>query len=97
MLVAKNHQKIRSKCLVYEFCFTDIFNDINQGYRAAILKNNSLWLLQFYMAVAAYCYYEKVRKMMRSTSLNKLSAVLSVFLPYFSNYSQFAKRLKTLT
>ena len=25
------------------------FNDINHGYRAAILKKNSLWLLQFYM------------------------------------------------
>ena len=37
------------------------FNDINHGYRAAILKKNSLWLLPFYMAVATYCYYEKVR------------------------------------
>ena len=25
------------------------FNDINHGYRAAILKKNSLWLLPFYM------------------------------------------------
>ena len=29
------------------------FNDINNGYRAAILKKNSLWL-PFYMAVATY-------------------------------------------
>ena len=29
---------------------------------AAILKKNSLWLLLLYMAVAAYCYYEKVRR-----------------------------------
>ena len=27
------------------------FNDINHGYRAAILKKNSCWLLPFYMAV----------------------------------------------
>ena len=25
MVVAKNHQKIRSRCLVHEFLFTDIF------------------------------------------------------------------------
>ena len=25
LLVAKNHQKIRSRCLVHEFSFTDIF------------------------------------------------------------------------
>ena len=28
------------------------FNDINHGYRAAILKKNSLWLLPLYMVVA---------------------------------------------
>ena len=28
------------------------FNNINGGYRAAILKKSSLWLLPFYMAVA---------------------------------------------
>ena len=33
------------------------FNDINHGYRAAILKKSSLWLLPSYMAVATYCYY----------------------------------------
>ena len=31
VLVAKNHQRIRSRCLVHEFSFTDIFNDINHG------------------------------------------------------------------
>ena len=46
---------IRSRCLVHEFPFTDIFNDINHGYRAAILKKSSLWLLPSYMAVATYC------------------------------------------
>ena len=35
------------------------FNDINHGYRAAILKKSSLWLLPSYMAVATYCYYEE--------------------------------------
>ena len=66
VFVAKNHQKIRSGCLVHEFSFTDIFNDINYGYRAAILKKNSPWLLQFYIAVPTYCYYEKVRRTMRT-------------------------------
>ena len=28
------------------------FNDVNHGYRAAILKKNSLWLLPFYRVVA---------------------------------------------
>ena len=28
------------------------FNDINHGYRAAILKKSSLWLLAYYLAVA---------------------------------------------
>ena len=42
------------------------FNDINHGYRAAILKKNSLWLLPFYMAVATYLYHEKVRTTMRT-------------------------------
>ena len=50
----KNHQKIRSKCLVHEFSFTNIFYDINRGYRAAKLKKNHFWLLPFYMAVATY-------------------------------------------
>ena len=54
VLVTKNHQKIRSRCLVHEFSFTDIFNDINHGYRAAILKKNSSWLLLFCMTVTTY-------------------------------------------
>ena len=41
VVVAKNHKKIRSRCLIHEFSFTYIFNDINNGYRAAILKKNS--------------------------------------------------------
>ena len=62
MFVDKNHQKIRSRCLAHEFSFTDIFNDINHGQNAALLRKNSLWLLSVYMDVASCCYYEKVRR-----------------------------------
>ena len=48
------------------------FNDINHGYRAAILKKSSLWLLPSYMAVATYCYYEKVRRTMRTAVVSYL-------------------------
>ena len=36
------------------------FNDINHGYRAALLQKNYLWLIPFYVAEATYCYHEKV-------------------------------------
>ena len=45
--VSKNHWNIHSGCLVHEFSRI-FFNDINHGYRASILKKNSLWLLPFY-------------------------------------------------
>ena len=61
--VTENHRNIRSRCLVHEFSFTDIFNDINNGYRAAISKKNVLYLLPFYMVVATYLYYGKVQKL----------------------------------
>ena len=48
------------------------FNDINHGYRAAILKKNYLWLLPFYVAMATYCYYEIVRRTMRTAILSYL-------------------------
>ena len=54
------------------------FSDINHGYRAAIIKENVLWLLPFYMVVATYFYYEKVRRTMRTaivSNLLKMSAV----------------------
>ena len=57
-----NHQKITSRCLAHEYSFTYIFNDINHGYKAALLKKNYLWLLSIYMNVASYCYYEKKRR-----------------------------------
>ena len=42
------------------------------GYRAAILMKNSLWLLPFYMVVAIYFYYEKVRRTMHTAILSNL-------------------------
>ena len=60
VLVAKNHQRIRSRCLVHEFPSQILFNDINHGYTATILKKNYLWLHPFYMTMATYCYHEKV-------------------------------------
>ena len=70
--VAKNHQNILSGCLVYEFSIIDIFNDINHGYRTAIMKKNSLCLLPFYMAMATYSYYEKVRRTMDTAIVSYL-------------------------
>ena len=49
-----------------------VFNDISHGHRAAIFKKNSLWLLPFYMTVATYCYYEKVRITMRTAIVSYL-------------------------
>ena len=48
------------------------FNDINHGYRAAILKKNSLWLLPLYMVVAIYFDYEKVSRKMRTVIVSSL-------------------------
>ena len=66
---AKNHHKIRSRYLVHEFSFTNIF------------------LIPFYMAVASYCYYKKVRSTMRT-------AILSCLLKYF--YSFWAAELNNI-
>ena len=68
MPLTDNHQNIRSKCLVREFSLADheFINDINHGYRGAVLKKNLLWLLPFYTAMATYIYYEKVRRAMRT-------------------------------
>ena len=65
-----------------------IFNNINHGYRVAILKKNSLWLLLLYITVATYFYYEKVRRTVctaivsyitKELFLKNLSQMLSVF------------------
>ena len=87
MLVDKNNQKIRSRCLAHEFSFTDIFNDINHGYKAVLFKKNSLWLLSFYMGVASYCYYEKALRTMNT-------AIVSHLLKYFYSFS--AVELKSI-
>ena len=48
------------------------FNDINHGYGAATSKKSSFWLLPFYVAVATYCYYKKVRRTMRTAIVSYL-------------------------
>ena len=55
------------------------FNDINHGYRVAILEKNALWLLPFYMVVATYFYYEKVRRTMRTAIVSNLLNVKKKF------------------
>ena len=62
VFVAKNHQKIQSRCLAHKFSFTDIF------------------LNPFYMAMASYCYYEKVHRTMRT-------AIVSYLLKYLYSFS----------
>ena len=88
MLVVNNRQKIRSRCLVHEFSFTDIFNNINHGYRAAILNKNSLWLFPFYMAVVTYCYYEKVHRTMRTAIVSYIAGYISYMTQGFTRGSK---------
>ena len=38
VLVAKNHQKFRSRYLVREFFFTYIFKDINHGLQSSYIE-----------------------------------------------------------
>ena len=56
------------------------FNDINHGYRATLLRKNSLRLLPFYLAVASYCYCEKVCRTMGT-------AIVFYLLKYFYSFS----------
>ena len=49
-----------------------LFNDINHGYKAALLKKSSLWLFSFYMNVVSHCYYQKGR--------GKNACSLSIFI-----------------
>ena len=62
------------------------FNDINHGYKAAILKKNSLWLLPFYMVVVTYFYYEKVRRTMRTAIVSYLFKALSSH-PHWNSFT----------
>ena len=52
------------------------FNDINHGYRAGILKKNSLWLLPLYIVVATYFFYEKVRRTMCTATESNLKNII---------------------
>ena len=67
------------------------FNDI--GYKAALLKKNSQWLLSIYMDVASYCYYEKWRRTnallkyfysFSAAELNNIESEDEVFVQEFS-------------
>ena len=71
VLMTKNHQNFQSRCLVYEFAFTSIFLTILIMVTEELIKEK-LWLLPFFMAVATYCYYEKVRRTMRTTIVSYL-------------------------
>ena len=88
--VTKNHQNIQSRCLVHKFTYTDIFNDINHGYRAAILKKNYLWLLPLYMVVATYFNYEKVHRTMCTATVSNLLKVNESQYKYCGVTSQFS-------
>ena len=44
----------------------------------AILKKKILWLLLFYTAVAAYFYYEKMRRTMRTAIVSYLLKVKKI-------------------
>ena len=55
------------------------FNDINHGYRAAILKKKFLWLLLFYMVVVTYFCYEKVRRTMHTAIVSNLLKLKHLF------------------
>ena len=44
-----------------ETCLIQIYLNVPECH----LERKSLWLLPFFMAMAAYCYYEKVRTTMR--------------------------------
>ena len=65
------------------------FNNINHGYRGAILKKSYLWLLPFYMAGATYCYYEKV---CRTTHTATVSYLLKVKTLKIITYCHFGPK-----
>ena len=65
------------------------FNDINHGYRAAILKKNYLWLLPLYMVVATYFYYEKVHRTMRTAIVSNLLQDNKVFFRWGKEVASF--------
>ena len=78
VLVAKNGKKIHQVVQFMNFSSQVIFfNDINHGYRGAILRKTSLWMLPFYMTVATCWYYEKVHRPFSETKhCNEFISVL---------------------
>ena len=64
------------------FILQMFFNDIDHGYRTAVMKKNSLWLLPFFMAVVTYFYYEKACKTM-------LTAIISYILKFIELIFEF--------
>ena len=73
VFVAMNHLKIWLRCSVHEFSFTDIFNDINHVYRAALLMKNVcgcfrflwLWLL---IAIMKRCTEQSTLQLYQTSS-----------------------------
>ena len=51
--------------------------------------NKKLWLLSFFMAVATYCYYEKVRRMMCTTIVLYLFNIYIYTFKMKSNWKHF--------
>ena len=64
------------------FILQMFFNDIDHGYRTAVMKKNSLLLLPFFMAVVTYFYYEKVCKTMHT-------AIISYILKFIELIFEF--------
>ena len=65
-------------------------NDINHGQRAAILKKSYFWLLPSYMVVATNCFYEKVRRAMRTTIVSYLlKLIVLIFWVKFAQKRHF--------
>ena len=75
-IIRRSYQGVQS----INFSSQIFFNDINHGYKAALLKKNYLWLLSFYMGVSSYCYYKNARR-----TLN--IAIISYLLKYFHFFS----------
>ena len=83
VLLAKNHQKVWSKCLVHGFFFTDIFNDINHGYWAALLK-------KIFCGCFHFIWLRLVIAIVRRTDARSLS-----FFILFQQQSWMILRLRT--
>ena len=82
--VTQNHQNIRLRCLVHDFSFTDIFNDINYGYRALYWRKNICGCFRFLWLglVTMQMCVERCALQLHHTSLSS-SVVISVLLHYF--------------